>query len=395
MGIIKKLSGSNVGSAALSGMSSVAGALIGSMSAKKIADKQIKANKENAALQRKHELEDRAYENWYNSPTQEKLRLMDAGLSPAQFVGDTAPSATTDSVDMSEIASPLGQMAGIKQQFGSVIGNSVASSVAVLKSLSEVNKNNADAENKGANTQHLERVSSLLADNIQLQNDNFAQDIRVKMAQEYSLASSAKLNDAERAEHELNYSFLEETFNLRAYSLKLEAQLQQIDVAKGTWDLNVAFPIDAVLKKASIKEKNAICAQLNALCENLSAQTDNFKSMTNLNKEDLKQRIIETNILRANEVDTILKNHAERLRAEYAARGEELSNEKFEFETKTMLVDFVLHCVNNAAGAYRDIGVGTNQLTGAVGNIISGLSGLPNGNNQLPLWGFGTPNFSQ
>lgn len=395
MGIIKKLFGSNVGSAAVSGMSSVAGALIGNIAAKRIADKQIKANKENAALQRKHELEDRAYENWYNSPTQEKLRLMDAGLSPAQFTGDSAPSASTEPVDMSNVASPLGQMAGIAQSTGSVVGNSVASSVAVLKSLSEVNKNNADAENKGANTQHLNRVSSLLADNVQLQNDNFAQDIRVKMAQEYFLASSAKLNDAERAEHELNYSFLEETFNLRAYSLKLEAQLQQINVAKGTWDLNVTFPIDAELKKATIREKNAICAQLAALCENLAAQTDNFKSLTNLNKEELKQKIIETNILRANEVDVILKNHADRLKAEYSARGEELTNEKLEFETNTMLVDFILHCVNNAAGAYRDIGVGTNQLTGAFGNMIGGLTGMPNGMNNLPLWGFGTPNFTR
>lgn len=121
--------GANIGAAAggaASGLFGVVSTLLNNHSQKKMMQKQMDYQNEWAYRQREWAVQDRDYNNWYNSPAQQRQRMIEGGLNPAIMMGNAAGAGVSQPVRSSPSPSvdmrPL-DYSGIAKAGGSALAS--------------------------------------------------------------------------------------------------------------------------------------------------------------------------------------------------------------------------------------------------------------------------------
>lgn len=106
---------SSIGSSLAGGL----GSLAGTIASVAMANKQIKANREQYEQQRKDYLSDRQHEESYNSPAAQKARLRAAGMNTLNYMDSPVASQTAqNNASLAPVNLPVGEVAGGIQNLG-------------------------------------------------------------------------------------------------------------------------------------------------------------------------------------------------------------------------------------------------------------------------------------
>lgn len=252
MSFLKKLGGflgSAVNSTIAGPIVSGVTGLLGSSSADRRAEKENQKNREwNLMLAEKANqwnIDQWNRENAYNSPTQQKERLLSAGLNPSLIGGASSGNASSLSMNMSAPSSPTDFSLGSQMRLQALQQLSQAGLTAAQTSVAraEARKKEAEAKQEEENVRQIEQLKRIFGDGGTLEEifDGFTGDALV----------SERLSQIVRAYHE------SKDMNYRAKISRYDSIKSRIESEK--WDTKFQKDIDEIssridLTKAQVKE---------------------------------------------------------------------------------------------------------------------------------------------
>lgn len=280
----------NIGAAALSGMSSVAGALISANSAKKQALANIAYQERAQAKQREQALADRAHDETYNSAAAQKMRLLNAGLSPTEYTQNVA----TDSEGMvPDYTQPMSNFGGDLVNASMLQGQSaplaMQSSLNAIGVLSQAKKNLSDSKLTEGQSKLLDARFSDEVLALQISNDLKLKEIDEKFQAIENLKQEHRLTGRKVEEADLYNQYLRDTYNARVYAMDLDNQLKQSNIDLNAFQLNFKLPAE-VEHLASLDKLNSAQA---AQCYAYASQARQAVEFMQLQGESLSLDMIE------------------------------------------------------------------------------------------------------
>ena len=275
MSFLKKLGGfigSAVNSTIAGPLVSGITGLIGSSSADRRAEKENQKNREwNLMLAEKANqwnIDQWNRENFYNSPIQQKERLLAAGLNPSLIGGASSGNASSISMNMSAPSSPTDFSVGSQMRLQALQQLSQAGLTAAQTSVAraEARKKEAEAKQEEENVRQIDQLKQIFGDGGTLEEvfDGFTGDALV----------SERLSQIVRSYHDA------QDMNYRAKISRYESIKSRIE--SDNWDTKFQKDIDEVaaridLTNAQVKEVlNFFSAKL------LGLNLDNQIKQTNL-----------------------------------------------------------------------------------------------------------------
>lgn len=288
-------------SGAAGGLFSGIAGLLGGVQQNQNIDKQIAAQREEnrlnrewnlnlAKMQRQWSLDDWNREAEYNSPSNQRKMLADAGMNPdlayGQSVSAPATNPTTPAPSSPTDVSALGQ----KRTYGDVIAAAVSQSFQNAKTLADTKKTSQETKNLVVSGKILSAESAYTA----IKNE---QSIAMNNSEIYLNHSLAELNHAKMEEVAGTISKLTaETDSIRQGIRESQARISKMDADVAINRLRLALDsrlVDAKIQEiaSSIKKNNTWCTatiqELSAKLKVMAATTLNIQSQTNLNQKSI------------------------------------------------------------------------------------------------------------
>ena len=187
-------------------------------------NRQIQDEASQHSRNRQEALEDRDFENWYNSPLQQRIRLEQAGLSPQSFM-QSPVETTTQQTAKADVPSSLPFQSSLGSAVGSFmpnVQNTALDSLNALKTLSSVKESMLDSQTKKLYNDWYSDIMSEQLVGMRIANDNKYQNTQL-MKQE--LESKKTLDKQEQ----LRLGALDYMLEKQKELIRLEVDQKQFD----------------------------------------------------------------------------------------------------------------------------------------------------------------------